>query len=233
MKPRSTPPSLHPRRRAAAATQTAISSSIQLIAVTECSSAECKKGEAMGSEVCADEVIMNGEVICGSWSFISKVSDEEAKNVAGPATPEENGEHNHPSSSSSSSPPPSPTTCLETPKETLFDSFAPGSDKLLLAPRHRKYREESRNHVVRCLNFKDFDNDEERLFEIVYGAIMDSISAELELAKAAAGEEASPPRSTLLTGVAETCPAPPTKSATTRKRCIIDNAICRKLDFSL
>ncbi|XP_047980264.1 unknown protein 1-like [Salvia hispanica] len=191
----------------------------------------------MGSEVCADEQ----QAICGkNWSLICKTGDEEA----GPATPEEKAEHSPPHSSPD----------VETPKETLFDSFAPGSDKLLLAPRRLKYRDESHSHVVRRLNFassliEEFDNvaddggeedEEQRLFEIVYGTIMDAISKEqgaptstpllTGIAETHPKEEQGTPRSMpLLTGIAETCPAAPIKSATTRQQCIIDKDICRKL----
>lgn len=189
----------------------------------------------MGSEVCADEQ----QAICGkNWSLICKTGDEEA----GPATPEEKAEHSPPHSSPD----------VETPKETLFDSFAPGSDKLLLAPRRLKYRDESHSHVVRRLNFassliEEFDNvaddggdeEEQRLFEIVYGIIMDAISEEqgvlrstplpTGIAETRPDEQGTPRSTPLLTGIAETCPAAPIKSASTGQRCTIDKDICRRL----
>lgn len=185
----------------------------------------------MGSE------LMNEETMCGKSVLISMSGIVEAKNVLGPATPDENGEHNHEYNFSPSSSPTPSFGELETPKETLFDSFAPASDKFLLAPHHRKYREESRNLVVRRLDFTTPEcrnapttcsDEEKRLFEIVYSTIMDAI-----LAEAAAPTPApATPRSLgvpLLTGVAETCPAAPIKPAR-MQRCI-DKEICKKLEF--
>ncbi|KAL1543643.1 hypothetical protein AAHA92_20586 [Salvia divinorum] len=184
------------------------SSSIQSIAAQL-----LQKKEAMGSDACADEQ----QAISGNWSLICKTGDEEA----GPATPEEKAEH----SPTHSSPD------VETPKETLFDSFAPGSDKLLLAPRRLKYRDESCSHVVRRLDFassliEEFDNvaddddeaddEEQRLFEIVHGTIMDAISEEqgalrstpllAGIAETRPEEQGTPSSTPILTGIAETCP---------------------------
>ncbi|KAH6824738.1 hypothetical protein C2S53_009711 [Perilla frutescens var. hirtella] len=164
---------------------------------------------------------------------------DEEEGWTGPATPEENGEHHHHHRRSDD-------LLSETPKESLFDSFAPASDKFLLAPRHTKYKQESRNHVVRRLDFDfDFDSttndlsstaaaaeaeeeeeeERRRLFEIVYATIMEAIIAEQE-----EEEESTTPKSApRLTGVAETCPPPPMKSA--RKQRCIDKEICRKLHF--
>lgn len=176
-------------------------------------------------------------------------------NVVGPATPEENGE-NHSTNKQQDC----PGGSSETPKETLFDSFAPpaSSDEFLLAPQHYKYRQEWRNHVVRRLDFTGDDSnsnsnvsnvvveivdkknlcyekqgqeeeEEQRLFEIVYTSIMDAILSDLQDAK----EEAptTPKSAPLLDGIASTCPAPPIKPFSTQHRFIIDKEICKKLDF--
>lgn len=190
----------------------------------------------------------------------------------GPVTPDSNREHgeqNHDFSSPLtvvSSPPyapcsnSAPSNCptspdgnsLETPKETLFDSFAPGPDKFMLAPQQRKYREESRNHVVRRLDFmcatnlvRDFSHesgidtfsDEERLFDIVYGTILDAIfseqTKELVAKFPTRGSDLqglrTPKSAPLLSGFTETCPGAPIKS--TSKSRNIDKEICRKLEF--
>ncbi|KAI3447870.1 hypothetical protein Pfo_004535 [Paulownia fortunei] len=190
----------------------------------------------------------------------------------GPLTPDsnrENGEQNHDLSSPLtvvSSPPNShcfnstksnPATSpdgnsLETPKETLFDSFAPGPDKFMLAPHHRKYREESWTHVKRRLNFMCETNlvrdichesnietisDEEHLFEIVYSTILDAIVSEQtkELVAKFPTRDSdldgfrTPKSAPHLSGVAETCPGAPVKS--TSKYRNIDKEICRKLEF--
>lgn len=193
-----------------------------------------KKGGflSMGSEVCADEIMKE-----------ANMSSLKCKQGwIGPATPEEKGEHSINSSPLTRS---DENDGLETPKETLFDSFAPASDKFLLAPHHRKYREDSRNHVVRRLDFfvEGFTTvsaaaaeieidieieEEERLFEIVYATIMDAIFAEQEQ-QPQPQPPPTPKSAPLLTGVADTCPAPPIKSA--RKQRFIDKEICRKLEF--
>ncbi|KAL6528558.1 hypothetical protein OROMI_029203 [Orobanche minor] len=94
------------------------------------------------------------------------------------------------------------------PKETLFDSFAPGPDNLMLAPppppppHHRKYYTKENElrikHVVRRqLNFMceirditttstthmDSDIEHDHLFQIVYGTILDSIVSDHETKK--------------------------------------------------
>ncbi|KAK6129458.1 hypothetical protein DH2020_036799 [Rehmannia glutinosa] len=169
----------------------------------------------------------------------------------GPLTPDsnrENGELDHDFSSpltlvsstlnasTQSNHPTSPDgNSSETPKETLFDSFAPGPDNVLLAPHHRKYREESRIHVVRRLNFlcethlvRDISHesnmetisDEEHLFEIVYDTILDAIVSEQTKELGAkfptrfSGLDGfrTPKSAPHLSGIAETCPAAPVKS---------------------
>ncbi|KAL6496150.1 hypothetical protein OROGR_029408 [Orobanche gracilis] len=160
---------------------------------------------------------------------------------------------------------PSPTTVydhtdgnsLETPpKETLFDSFAPGPDNLMLAPpHHRKYTEKELRikHVVRRkLNFMcetnlirdittshmDSDMEHDHLFQIVYGTILDSIVSDHETKKEVGGGGfesgfdgfGTPVPHLLLCGIAETCPRAPIKS-TTKYRNIIDKEICKKLEF--
>lgn len=190
----------------------------------------------------------------------------------GPVTPDldrENGEGHHDLSSPLtviSSPPNAPcfdsTECRfltsadlngsETPKEALFDSFAPGPDKFMLVAQRSKYWEESQTHVARRLNFTCLTNvvrdisygsnigkisDEDYMFDIVYGAILDAIVSEqtkelvtnfptqvtdLDMLR-------TPKSAPRLTGVAETCPAAPMKS--TSKYRNIDKKLCRKLAY--
>ncbi|KAL3629900.1 hypothetical protein CASFOL_026212 [Castilleja foliolosa] len=136
----------------------------------------------------------------------------------------------------------------QTPKEALFDSFAPGPDKCVLAPHHNKYKgKESRIHVVRRLNFTNFinsvessmdiisdDEDEEHyLFRIVYGALLDAIVLEQQTKQIGVvpgpvgpGTPKSAPH---LSWIAKTCPGAPIKSS--RKLRNIDEEICKKLEF--
>lgn len=77
-----------------------------------------------------------------------------------------------------------------TPKEGFFDPFAPGPDKLMLAPLCRKYLQEPRSSAARCLNFNssvkfagdekcesdaETISDEELLLEMVYVDLLEVI----------------------------------------------------------
>lgn len=140
----------------------------------------------------------------------------------------------------------------QTPKETVFDPFAPGPDKLLLAPHGGKCMEESRINVVRQLNFNSTANllgdanheankeiilGEEKLFESVYGTLLEAIISEQTqelVAKALTQVSESdgyrtPTSAPCLNGVADTCPGAPVKS--TSKFRVIDKELCRKLEF--
>lgn len=139
-----------------------------------------------------------------------------------------------------------------TPKESVFDPFAPGPDKLLLAPHRGKCMEESRINVVRQLNFnstatlvrdsnhevnKEITLDEEKLFECVYVTLLEAIISEQTeelVAKALTQVSESdgyrtPTSAPRLSGVADTCPGAPVKS--TSKFRVIDKELCRKLEF--
>ncbi|KAA8517577.1 hypothetical protein F0562_017793 [Nyssa sinensis] len=139
-----------------------------------------------------------------------------------------------------------------TPKAAVFDSFAPGPDKLMLAPHCNKYLKESQSNVARRLNFnasikcsgdgnKGNDakpiSDEAILLETVYGTLLEAI-----VSKKAEGlfAEISPPdpgssgfmtptSAPRLNGITETCPGAPMKP--TRKSRSIDQWLCRKLEF--
>ncbi|GER37926.1 P-loop containing nucleoside triphosphatehydrolases superfamily protein [Striga asiatica] len=135
----------------------------------------------------------------------------------------------------------------ETPTDALFDSFAPGPDKLMLAPQPpMKYRQESRTHVVRSLNFADFlqdtlgheSNTDEKsiecfLEEIVYSTVMDAIVSEQQTTKQVEVEvEVHTPESApRLIGIAETCPKAPFKYVCKKRSIVINKEICKKLDF--
>ncbi|KAL0310115.1 UNVERIFIED_CONTAM: hypothetical protein Sradi_5953800 [Sesamum radiatum] len=121
---------------------------------------------------------------------------------------------------------------LQTPKETVFDPFAPAPTKFMLAPHPRKYIQGMGTNVVRRLNFIYAENlvrdinhessgetisDEEHLFESVYSSILDAIFAE-HIKELVANQVSDPdgfgtpkfaPR---LSGIAEACPGAPMKS---------------------
>ncbi|GAB2272057.1 hypothetical protein Dimus_006877 [Dionaea muscipula] len=136
-----------------------------------------------------------------------------------------------------------------TPKECIFDPFAPGPDAMVLAPINRKFGKKFRNIVARRLDFhdssgrlsgaRDLDNEddvEEMMLESVYKTFLEAILlkqtavffAEHYDSHSAAPETPSLP--SLLTGIAKTCPRAPLKPGTRRSK-QIDNGLCRKLEF--
>ncbi|GAB4833099.1 hypothetical protein Ancab_031345 [Ancistrocladus abbreviatus] len=146
-----------------------------------------------------------------------------------------------------------PDDSPHTPKEEVFDPFAPGPDEMVFAPISKKLMKQSPNIVARRLNFNDFsdgfwgernDNNvndvetlsEEMFLESVYQTLLEAIvlkQIEIFLAEDhpshSTGSEtpSSPPR---LTGIAETCPPAPIKPVA-YKLWNVDPKICRKLEF--
>ncbi|GMH28686.1 hypothetical protein Nepgr_030529 [Nepenthes gracilis] len=128
-----------------------------------------------------------------------------------------------------------------TPKECIFDPFAPGLDDMALAPMSKKLTKDSRNLIPHRLDFKDHDGDVETfskaaLMESDYGTLLEAIvmkhkemflvekyhpqSTDLDLIS-------SPSQ---LSGVSFICPDAPMKP-TARKSMNIDLGLCRKLEF--
>ncbi|GAA0173834.1 hypothetical protein LIER_41601 [Lithospermum erythrorhizon] len=134
-----------------------------------------------------------------------------------------------------------------TPKKDVFNPFAPGPDKLNLAPYRRKYTEELKFSVARklqfdlCTKFTPDSEDvavseEEMLFQSVYSDILEAIistqdkengkvSFELPLSDGCR----TPVRAPRLSGVSDTCPGAPVKGSNRCRR--IDKEIIRKLEF--
>ncbi|XP_076899828.1 unknown protein 1-like [Bidens hawaiensis] len=139
-----------------------------------------------------------------------------------------------------------------TPKDGVFDPFAPGPDRLALAPRIVKYLLESRSFVERKLNFNSvmINNDlkhvsenaledDDMLLEAVYNSLLECIiskHAEDVLGEISAVDSSSvgvlmtPSFAPRLTGIADTCPDAPLKRAMKKSRCI-DVGLCRKLEL--
>ncbi|XP_059668184.1 unknown protein 1 [Cornus florida] len=141
---------------------------------------------------------------------------------------------------------------LRTPKEDVFDPFAPGPDKLMLAPQSNKYLEETRSSVARQLNFgssvkfvgdenhgndAEHISDEETLVEAVYRTLLkeivskqiEELFAEISALDSVSDGFKTPPSAPRFSGVADTCPGAPMKP--TRKSRNIDQGLCRKLEF--
>ncbi|XWS22023.1 hypothetical protein CRYUN_Cryun29cG0000100 [Craigia yunnanensis] len=139
----------------------------------------------------------------------------------------------------------------KTPKDGIFDSFAPGPEDMAFAPICRKYIDEMRTSVARRLHFdysvRNVDSgphrtaaesiSDEEMFESVYENLLEAIvsnQAEGFLTEFSDTEWDSdgcktPPSAPCLNGVAETCPGAPIKP-TGRSR-TIDLVLCRKLEF--
>ncbi|OAY44633.1 cyclin-dependent protein kinase inhibitor SMR11 [Manihot esculenta] len=139
----------------------------------------------------------------------------------------------------------------KTPKDGVFDPFAPGPDDKVLAPQSKKYFDEAGISVARRLHFgsslKGLDHEspgdgmesisDEEIFKSVYENLLEAIvskqteSALAELSNMEWDSDScrTPPSASQLNGIAETCPGAPLKP--TGKSRIIDLGLCRKLEF--
>ncbi|XP_059305196.1 uncharacterized protein LOC132056841 [Lycium ferocissimum] len=139
-----------------------------------------------------------------------------------------------------------------TPKGLGFDPFAPGPDKLMLAPQCKKYFTDSQAKVMRQLSFEESMNfngdvdhsdnvgtvsEDEMLFEMLYTSLLEVItSKQKEDLHSKASTQLSdsdgcttPPSAPRRSGVADTCPAAPMKPAYRFNN--IDKGLCKKLIF--
>lgn len=138
----------------------------------------------------------------------------------------------------------------QTPKDVVFDPFAPGPDHLAMAPLCKKYVYQMKTSAARRLNFDsslklmedstDVDAVEsisdEEMFESVYNNLLEAIvSKQTEDILAEISniewdpESCKTPPTLHQSGIAETCPGAPMKpSAKSRK---IDLDLRRKLEF--
>ncbi|XP_021896865.1 cyclin-dependent protein kinase inhibitor SMR11-like [Carica papaya] len=138
-----------------------------------------------------------------------------------------------------------------TPKESVFDPFAPGPEDKVLAPICNKYADAMRISVARCLSFdsllqvrkdlsRPFDVEslsDEEMFESVYENLLEAIVstqteaalAEISIVNLDADTCNTPLHSTPLSGIADTCPGAPLKLAGKSRK--IDLGLCKKLEF--
>ncbi|KAK9093058.1 hypothetical protein Syun_027969 [Stephania yunnanensis] len=143
-----------------------------------------------------------------------------------------------------------------TPKEDVFDPFAPVPDELMLAPLVKKRMEKAPNQVSRRLNFgsclgfeaissqKNVDTDGEEVFQekVLLETLCDSILDLILFKQAEESGLKTPPRDAilcagfdspdkfhLLNGIAESCPDAPAKPK--RSSLNLDLGICRRLEF--
>ncbi|KAG5100576.1 hypothetical protein JHK82_045628 [Glycine max] len=128
-----------------------------------------------------------------------------------------------------------------TPKDGVFDPFAPGPDNMARAPNSNKYLDEYRTTVARRLDFHpsfdvvaEADSDtlsDEKMVESVYENLLQVIvSKQAEGALAQMSDDCETPPSVLrFTGIADTCPGAPMKPAAKPRN--IDLGLCKKLEF--
>lgn len=141
------------------------------------------------------------------------------------------------------------TSSPHTPKDNVFDPFAPGPENLLLAPRCDKRLDEWRSSVARRLKFGGFGSSledridvdcsctpsDKEIVDSVYNIVlevvimnrMEEVSASIsdwDFSKCKTPH--SPP---LLNGIAETCPAAPMKASMASRNTSLGT--CRKLQF--
>ena len=128
-----------------------------------------------------------------------------------------------------------------TPKDGVFDPFAPGPDNMARAPNSNKYLDEYRTTVARRLDFHpsfdvvaEADSDtlsDEKMVESVYENLLQVIvSKQAEGALAQMSDDCETPPSVLrFTGIADTCPGAPMKPAAKPRN--IDFGLCKKLEF--
>ncbi|CAJ1948254.1 unnamed protein product [Sphenostylis stenocarpa] len=127
-----------------------------------------------------------------------------------------------------------------TPKDGVFDPFAPGPDSMARAPNSNKYLDDLRNTVARRLDFHpSFDDaradtdtlSDEDMVESVYESLLQVIvskQAEGVLAQLSDDCE-TPPSAPCIIGIADTCPGAPMKPAAPPRN--IDLRLCKKLEF--
>ncbi|KAJ7961025.1 PR domain zinc finger protein 8, putative isoform 1 [Quillaja saponaria] len=139
----------------------------------------------------------------------------------------------------------------QTPKEGVFDPFAPGPEDMLRAPRCEKYLDELRSNVARRLSFDttisvvepenpgdDAESlSDQEMFESVYENLLEAIVlmqtegflAEISNIQYDAVDCKTPPLAPRLNGTTDTCPDAPLKPASKSRNIYL--GLCRKLEF--
>lgn len=140
-----------------------------------------------------------------------------------------------------------------TPEERCFNLFAPAVGEIKMAPRGSKCSQEARSSDARSIRFgssvkvmmdefneSESEDIEERLLKFMYEDLLGVIVSEqvYSVQHDTCLDEVLPKHvildgfttpEPLLTGIAETCPPAPVKSA--RRAVNIEGSLCRKLDF--
>nr|ACG25334.1 hypothetical protein [Zea mays] len=140
----------------------------------------------------------------------------------------------------------------ETPRESIFDPFAPGPEEAACAPKkkvtrgaqvspRRKLNFDSGDYPVKRLSFDCSDSEEEdQYIEVIHKMILDLLILDVPLGgQKETGKNATdlglhgscktPDSKPLLTGIASTCPDAPLRPSL--KALKLSPGICRKIDF--
>lgn len=128
-----------------------------------------------------------------------------------------------------------------TPKDGVFDPFAPGPDDKMPrgVPHSSKYTNEFKNTVVRRLNFHHHHHpppqevsDEDILATMHENLVQLIVSKQAEEAQFGDDDDCRTPSSPFMRfSVADTCPGAPLKLKPPTKAGIIQLDLCKKLDF--
>lgn len=139
----------------------------------------------------------------------------------------------------------------QTPKDGVFDPFAPGPDNVAWAPQCKKYLQDLRISVARRLDFnisfetvqsehpgydaeslsdqEIFESVYENLLEVIVSKQTEGVLADITNLEYDSDECKTPPSAVRLSGIADTCPGAPVKHENEPR--IIHVGLCRKLEF--
>ncbi|KAA3490201.1 Regulatory-associated of TOR 1-like protein [Gossypium australe] len=138
-----------------------------------------------------------------------------------------------------------------TPKDGIFDPFAPGPEGMVFAPSYWKYVDEMRITFARRLNFdisvgtvgsvnhrtaadsisdeEMFESDYENLLEVIVSNQAEGFLIEFSNIECDSDGSKTPPSAPCLNGASDTCPGAPIKL--TERSSVIVLGFCRKLEF--
>uniref|UniRef100_A0A0E0MIZ8 Uncharacterized protein n=1 Tax=Oryza punctata TaxID=4537 RepID=A0A0E0MIZ8_ORYPU len=142
-----------------------------------------------------------------------------------------------------------PSYGCQTPRESIFDPFAPGPEELACAPKkkvikapelpsRRQLSFDSGDYPVKRLSFEFDDAEEEdqfleRICKMFIDLIISNQALEMTgkdlIGSNSPGSCETPSSEPLLTGIADTCPDAPLRRPV--KAVQLSPSICRKLDF--
>ena len=134
-----------------------------------------------------------------------------------------------------------------TPKDGVFDPFAPGPDNMARAPQGKKYLDELRITVARRLDFDPsfdafhdaeslsdqdmFESVYENLLQVIVSKQTEGVLAPMSNVEYDSDDCKTPPSPLQFTGISDTCPGAPVKVKPGGKPRNIQVGLCKKLEF--